>query len=145
MIQYHHDPAIDHVHAGVAMAIQVQRIPFSRRMLRIAALVAMTPHSIIHRKGIQSVRPGSYSYPLSSFLHGRNIRHSAGTTPVFADIPFLHLELMRPQPGAPIGAIRADGMIQQTAVLFLMFFSAPLQYSPPKHQLKMIVGIIFLR
>ena len=59
----------------------------------------MTSESIIHREGDQLAGRVIHISAVGS-LNGRDIRHPAGTTPVFADILFLQ--------GVDLGIVRAD-------------------------------------
>src|SRR6185437_4586776 len=100
----------------------------------------MTADTAIGTKGIQRAG-GIVDVVRVVYLFCRNVCRGSGAAPVIAAVAFLDLEFMRPHPGTEVGAVGAGGMIEQAAVLFLIFLLSPAAGAPFEQDLQMVVAI----
>src|SRR6185437_5141094 len=100
----------------------------------------MTADTAIGTKGIQRAG-GIVDVVRVVYLFCRNVCRGSGAAPVIAAVAFLDLEFMRPHPGTEVGAVGAGGMIEQAAVLFLIFLLSPGAGAPFAQDLEMVVAV----
>src|ERR1700678_719121 len=140
MIKDHHQYPVDNLYAGIAMTIKIEGIPLSGGFFGVAAFDTVAADRIVGTKAAKLAR-----WRIDIFAIGlpdrRDLRRAACTAPIIATVSLLDLEFVGAHPGAPIGAIGSDGMVEQAAVLFFALFLPPGESAPFEQHLQMIIGI----
>lgn len=139
MVEDHDGLPVDDMHGGVSMAIEIEGIPLAGRFFIIPGLDAVAAGAGIGAERIELALP--VIDIVCILFYGGDVGRGAGATPVVAGVGLFHLEFLAAHPGAAIGSVGSDGMIEQAAVLLLSFFRAPGEGAPFEEQLEVIVPV----
>ena len=143
MIQSHDHHAIDHMKGGVTQAIYLNRIPFTVRFFSVRSLPA-SPADFAGRA--ESHQRPFFIVPVFVLLIfcGWHIKNATGHSPVIATVAFLNLAFLRTHPRTGVHAMRANSMIQYTAITSPVFKCRDLVFTPFELQGEMIVFVFLL-
>src|SRR5437879_2978572 len=99
------------MYAGIAIAIQVERVPLSRRIFGVALLNTM-PALFAFLAKSQECSTWIINIICFRFFVCWYICLSTRTAPIIAGIPFFYLKFLCTHPGAIICPVFSNGMIQ---------------------------------